>query len=126
MLVPMAMSRAHKSRQACCRPPHAQACEHGGLSAHSMRVLQCNAQEHVAVVTNGGRGGRLPSVPDRGSALNGSSYAALAPDQAAVDGMGLRSGACPLLHRVAQKALFACTVRAVRRSPFYSFTTKHP
>lgn len=50
------------------------------------------------IVTNGGRGGRLPSVPDRGSALNGSSYAALAPAQAPGDEKGLQSSASSHLH----------------------------
>ena len=45
-------------------------------------------------MTNSGRGGQLPSVPDRGSALDGSSYAALGqePEQA-TEGHGMESSA---------------------------------
>lgn len=35
------------------------------------------------IVTNSGQGGQLPSVEDRGCSLDGTSYAALPPDDAA-------------------------------------------
>ena len=51
--------------------------------------MMLGAQERCVIVTNSGRGGKLPSVPDRGSSLSGASYAALQEAGEAAD-----SGAC--------------------------------
>ena len=47
------------------------------ISCSLLICIRMPMQDGLVIVTNGGQGGQLPSVEDRGHALNGSSYPSL-------------------------------------------------